>query len=112
MKILHTVLYQPRGIYSPAVHHSACCSLCGCIGNRTRSLGLTPVDWTSHPAEAEDLLTRKYTLFVIYLVDAGVCVDVSGIEPEALELTPVDWTSHPAGAEDFPTREYTPIKHN
>jgi hypothetical protein len=25
-------------------------------------LELTPVDWTSHPAEAEDLLTREYTL--------------------------------------------------
>ena len=34
-------------------------------------LELTPVDWTSHPAEAEDLLTREYTLVCDDVVHAG-----------------------------------------
>jgi len=46
-------------------------SLVDVSGIEPEVLELTPVDWTSHPAEAEDLLTREYTLFVIYLVDAG-----------------------------------------
>ena len=32
---------------------------------------ITPVDWTSHPAEAEDLLTREYTLVCDDVVHAG-----------------------------------------
>ena len=31
-------------------------------GIEPEALELTPVDWTSHPAEAEDFLTREYTL--------------------------------------------------
>ena len=33
-------------------------------GIEPEALELTPVDWTSHPAEAEDFLTREYTLFL------------------------------------------------
>ena len=46
-------------------------SLVDVSGIEPEVLELTPVDWTSHPAESEDLLTREYTLFVIYLVDSG-----------------------------------------
>ena len=37
-------------------------SLMDVSGIEPEALELTPVDWTSHPAEAEDLLTREYTL--------------------------------------------------
>ena len=37
-------------------------SLVDVSGIEPEALELTPVDWTSHPAEAEDFLTRKYTL--------------------------------------------------
>ena len=47
-------------------------SLVDVSGIEPEVLELTPVDWTSHPASAEGFLTREYTLFVIYLVNAGV----------------------------------------
>jgi len=37
-------------------------SLVDVSGIEPEVLELTPVDWTSHPAEAEDILTREYTL--------------------------------------------------
>jgi len=40
-------------------------------GIEPEALELTPVDWTSHPAEAEDFLTREYTLVCDDVVHAG-----------------------------------------
>ena len=45
-------------------------ALIGCIENRTRSLGLTPVDWTSHPFR-KTFSPENTPLFAIYIVDAG-----------------------------------------
>jgi len=62
-KIFTYILSQPPATTAVPLDHSGIV-VGGCIGNRTRSVGLTPVDWTSTPHRCQfgTLLTLSHTL--------------------------------------------------
>ena len=58
-------------------------SLVDVSGIEPEALELTPVDWTSHPAETEHFFTRKYTL-----------VPTPGLEPGTTRGSPTGRSIH------------------
>ena len=75
MKNLHTPTNQPSPFYPDTGKDRrsplGLTKFVDISGIEPEVLELTPVDWTSHPAETEHFLTREYTLIL----------DIQGFEP-------------------------------
>ena len=87
-KDFHIFPKPTSGPYSAAVplDHSGIV-VGGCIGDRTRSVGLTPVDWTSHPfRNTAHLELHPWLIYPIYITTTSTLLQ--------LYLTPlIAWCS-------------------